>query len=170
MPLLRSDPSIALRSVTPDDFEFMAELYASTRAEEMKLVDWPDEQKRAFLRAQFEAQTEHYAQHYAQAERWIIERDATPVGRLYLNFLPADVRIVDIALVPETRGQGIGGKILRQLLEDAAGTGRAVSIHVEMYNPARGLYERLGFRYLSEHGVYYLMEWRPDDAPVKTAS
>jgi RimJ/RimL family protein N-acetyltransferase len=163
-------PSVRLRPVTADDFEFMAELYASTREEEMKLVDWPDEQKRAFLRAQFEAQTAHYAQHYTQAERWIVERDGTRIGRLYLNYLPDDLRIVDIALVAETRGQGIGGAIVRKLLDGAKQSGRAVSIHVEMFNPARRLYERLGFRYVGEHGVYLLMEWRPDGAQVNTAS
>jgi ribosomal protein S18 acetylase RimI-like enzyme len=165
---LAIDSSTHLRPETPDDHEFLAELYASTREEEMRQVEWPDEEKRAFLRSQFEAQTAHYAKHYAQAERWIIEHQGKRVGRLYLNYLPTDLRIVDIALTPATRGQGIGGTILRTLLKDSEKAGRVVSIHVEVFNPALRLYERLGFRHVSEHGVYRLMEWRP--VQVNTAS
>lgn len=158
----RIDDSTSLREARPDDYEFMADLYASTREEEMKLVDWPDEHKRAFLRSQFDAQSEHYDKHYTAAERWIIERDGERVGRLYLHYMPSDLRMVDIALVPSARGQGVGGAIVRQLLEDAGRDGRAVSIHVEINNPAMRLYERLGFRPVKEHGMYLLMEWRAD--------
>ena len=151
--------SIRLRPATPGDTEFMADLYASTRAEEMNLVAWSDDEKRAFLRSQFDAQTAHYEKHYAKAERWIIEDGGVRIGRLFLHYLPDDLRIVDIALVPDVRGRGIGGELLRKLLDDAARNGRSVSIHVERYNPALRLYERLGFRHVDEHGVYYLMKW-----------
>jgi len=159
--------SIRLRPVTPDDLEFMADLYASTRSEEMRLVDWSDEEKRTFLRSQFDAQTAHYAKHYSQAERWIIEDGRVRIGRLYLNYRPDDLRIVDIVLVPDVRGRGIGGELLKKLLADATDSGRSVSIHVERDNPALHLYQRLGFEHVDEHGVYYLMKWTSQQ---KTAS
>lgn len=160
IPLCR-DPSIVLRPVTPDDFEFMAELYASTRAEEMKLVDWPDEQKRVFLRSQFTAQSDHYAQYYPDASFDVIERGGLPIGRLYVfRGDPGDVRIVDISLIPEARGGGVGTELLLGIMRDAEGAGRSVSIHVERFNPALRLYKRLGFEHVDEHGVYYLMRWR----------
>ncbi|MCU1349273.1 MAG: acetyltransferase, partial [Acidobacteria bacterium] len=104
----------------------------------------------------------------ARAELWVIERDGLPIGRLYLNYLPDDLRIVDIALAPEARGQRVGGTILEQLLADAVASGRGVSIHVEMQNPALRLYERLGFRPVDQNGVYLLMRWKADQ--VNTAS
>jgi RimJ/RimL family protein N-acetyltransferase len=163
---LCSDRSIALRPVTPDDFEFMAELYASTRAEEMKLVDWPDEQKRVFLRSQFTAQCDHYAQYYPDASFDIIERGGTPIGRLYVfRGDPDDVRIVDISLIPEVRGGGVGTELLLGIMRDAESSGRSVSIHVERFNTALRLYQRLGFEHVDEHGVYYLMRWRSPSLP-----
>lgn len=154
------DDSTFLRPEGPDDHEFIADVYASTRAEEMQLVDWPDDQKRAFLRSQFDAQTEHYHKHYTAAEFWIIEHEGERAGRLYLNYRPDDLRIVDIALLPEFRGRGIGGAILQQLLGAAQRGGYGVSIHVEQNNPAMHLYERMGFHRINEHGIYYLMEWK----------
>jgi ribosomal protein S18 acetylase RimI-like enzyme len=156
----RIDGETILRPEQPEDYEFMAALYASTREEELRPVPWTDEQKALFLRSQFDAQAAHYREHYSDTERWIIERGDVRVGRIYLHYRSDDLRIVDIALIPEERRQGIGGTILRQLLDDAAAAGRSVSIHVERNNPALHLYERLGFREINEHGVYLLMEWR----------
>ena len=68
---------------------------------------------------------------------------------------------MDIALLPEHRGAGIGSAVLRGLLAEAAAAGKPVRIHVERLNPARRLYERLGFAPIEDKGVYYLMEWRP---------
>jgi ribosomal protein S18 acetylase RimI-like enzyme len=151
-----------LRPETEADVEFLAALYASTREEEMALVtDWTDEAKMAFLRSQFDAQTEHYKKHYSAAEYWVIERDGAPVGRLYLHYQPKDLRIVDIALMPEWRRHGVGRRILTQLLADAQAAGRNVSLHVEKFNPALKLYYDLGFKEIGEYGYYYLLEWQP---------
>jgi ribosomal protein S18 acetylase RimI-like enzyme len=152
--------TITFRPETDDDFDFTHRLYASTREEELRPVPWPEEQKAAFLRQQFEAQRLHYRTHYTEAEYWIILEDGSPVGRLYLNHRPDDIRIVDIALMPEARGRGIGAMLLQELLDKAAADGRSVSIHVEVNNPALRLYERLGFRELEQYGPYYLLEWR----------
>lgn len=156
------DISTRLRPETEADVDFLADLYASTRAEEMALVtNWTDEVKKAFLRSQFDAQTEHYKKHYSSAEYWVIERDGVPAGRLYLHYQPKDLRIVDIALMPEYRRHGIGRAILTQLLADARDAGRNVSLHVEKMNPALRLYYDLGFKEIGEYGYYYLLEWQP---------
>jgi ribosomal protein S18 acetylase RimI-like enzyme len=155
------DATTRLRPETEADVEFLAALYASTRAEEMQMVDWSDEVKTAFLRSQFDAQSEHYKQHYSAAEYWVIEHDGVPAGRLYLHYQPKDLRIVDIALMPEYRRRGIGRAILSQLLADAQASGRNVSLHVERNNPALALYYDLGFKEISEYGYYYLLEWQP---------
>ena len=84
--------------------------------------------------------------------------DGEPAGRLYVHRGPSDIRIMDIALAPAFRGRGIGTGLLRTLIVEAEESGRKLSIHVETNNPARRLYERLGFRPAGEHGVYVLME------------
>ncbi|MEO8035317.1 MAG: GNAT family N-acetyltransferase [Acidobacteriota bacterium] len=161
------DDRVALRSETPDDYEFLAAVYASTREEELRPVPWTEEQKLGFLRSQFDAQTAHYRNHYRNAEFWVIERDGERAGRLYLHYTPDDLRIVDIALAPAARGHGIGGTLLRRLLDDAASKGCSVSIHVERMNPAMRLYQRLGFQKIDEHGIYDLMSWTSGGEPQR---
>jgi ribosomal protein S18 acetylase RimI-like enzyme len=54
--------------------------------------------------------------------------------------------------------------LLQEVLDEGAASGRSVSIHVESYNPALRLYDRLGFREIDTNGIYKLMEWRPQVA------
>ena len=156
---------LAVRPRTPADTEFFAALYASTRAAELAPVPWPDDAKRAFLRSQFEAQTRHYDLHYADAEFLVIERDGQPIGRLILFWGERDLRVVDIALIPACCGLGLGTALLRAVQAQATGS---VSIHVERFNPALRLYQRLGFVHEEDTGVYYRMRWQPDPADARS--
>jgi ribosomal protein S18 acetylase RimI-like enzyme len=136
-------------------------VYASTRAEELAVVPWDDAQKEAFLRSQFEAQDAWYREHYADASFDVILVDGQPAGRLYVLRRDAEIRIVDIALLPEYRGNGIGTTLLRDLLAEADAAGKRVTIHVERFNPALRLYERLGFCIAEDKGVYLFLERPP---------
>ncbi|WP_166040105.1 GNAT family N-acetyltransferase [Sphingosinicella sp. YJ22] len=147
--------------MTDGDLPFVASLYASTRREELADTGWPQEMQDAFLRQQHEAQHSYYRATYDGAEWLIIEQGGAPVGRLYRVVWPREIRIIDISLVPDARGSGIGGAILGAIQEEARGIGKAVSIHVEKHNRARNLYLRLGFEVIEDKGVYDLMEWRP---------
>ena len=115
---------------------------------------------------QFDAQDAHYREHYAGATYEVIEVDGVPAGRLYVHRRPKEIRLVDIALLPRFRGTGIGTRLLAELIAEAKGRGVSLTIHVEMSNPARRLYERLGFAPVEEHGVYLLMERRPEAVEV----
>jgi RimJ/RimL family protein N-acetyltransferase len=152
---------LTARPRTAADTEFLAALYASTRATELAPVPWPDDAKRAFLRQQFDAQTKHYDQHYADAEFLVLERDGEPVGRLILFWGADDLRIVDISLVPACCGHGLGTALLGAAMAQAPGS---VSIHVERFNPALRLYQRLGFVHEEDTGVYFRMRWQPEPA------
>jgi ribosomal protein S18 acetylase RimI-like enzyme len=149
---------VRLRPVADGDRDFLVTLYSSTRDEELAAVDWDEGAKRGFVEQQFTAQDRHYRTNYPGATLDLIEVDGAPAGRLYVHRGPSDIRIMDIALAPEFRGRGIGTELLRSLMEEADASGRKLSIHVEMNNPARSLYERLGFAPAGEHGVYVLME------------
>ena len=153
---------IVYRKRREDDDEFLFRLYASTRADEMKMVPWTEVEKEQFLRMQFRAQTVYYDEHYDGDEFFVIERDGLPIGRLYLDQQPEDLRIVDIALLPEIRGAGLGTILLKEILDRAASSNLPVTIHVEHFNPAMHLYERLGFRHIDTNGVYHLMQWTAD--------
>jgi ribosomal protein S18 acetylase RimI-like enzyme len=155
-------PTVTLRPATGEDTEFLAAVYAGTRTDELALTDWSPEQKREFCRMQFEAQAAHYRQHYLTAEYYIIEAEGSGVGRLYVDRWAREIRIMDIAILPEHRNRGIGARLLRELQDDAARCGKRLSIHVERMNPALALYQRLGFRMIEDKGVYLLMEWNPE--------
>ena len=128
-----------LRPARADDRDFLLRVYASTREEELRLVDWSDEQKAAFVQQQFEAQDAYYREHYDPATFDVIEVDGEPAGRLYVARWEEEIRIVDVALLPEHRGRGIGTTVIRALLDEAAAWGKRLSIHVEKHNPARRL-------------------------------
>ncbi len=149
---------LSLRPVRPDDHEFLYQVYASTRTDELALTDWNDAQKENFLRMQFNAQSAYYTQHYPSARFQVIEYDGQAIGRLYLDRWPDQVRIVDIALLPEWRHRGFGSRLLQDIIAEAEQAGLPVTIHVEMFNPALRLYQRLGFAPVDTHGVYYLMQ------------
>jgi ribosomal protein S18 acetylase RimI-like enzyme len=148
---------VSLRPVEPADEEFLLRVYGSTRADELALTDWTDEQKAAFVRHQFDAQDTHYRQHYPTCSFDVVLVDGEPAGRLYVDRWPGETRIVDIALLPEWRGRGVG----RELIEGIQAEGREVSIHVERFNPAQRLYVRLGFVSEDAGPVYVLMRWTP---------
>lgn len=154
-------PPVTLRTATVEDTEFLAAVYAGTRMDELAVTDWSPEQKHQFCRMQFDAQDAHYRQHYPTAEFFIIETPESPVGRLYVDRWTREIRIMDIAILPEHRGRGIGTQLLRELQHEAALCGKSLTIHVERMNPALRLYRLLGFTMIEDKGVYLLMEWSP---------
>ena len=160
--------AVRLRPAEPQDAELLFRVYASTRVEELSVVPWDDAQKEAFLRAQFEAQDRWYHEHYDRTSFDVVLIGGEPAGRLYVHRGESEIRIVDIALLPEHRGGGVGTALLRDLLDEADADDKRVTIHVERLNPALRLYERLGFAVAEDKGVYLLLERSP--AYVNTAS
>ena len=153
----------ALRPATDADLPFLFRLYASTREEELAVVDWPPAQKEAFLRQQFEAQHAWHREQYPGASFDVVESAGDPIGRLYVARWEREVRIVDISLLPAWRSRGIGSRLLAALFAEADAGGKPVSVHVERFNPALRLYERLDFRLREDKGVYLLLQRPPAD-------
>jgi ribosomal protein S18 acetylase RimI-like enzyme len=150
---------ISLRPITQADDAFLARVYASSRAEELAVTDWNEELKADFCRRQFDAQSAYYTANYPGASFQIIERDGWPVGRFYVDRWDREIRIVDITLLPEFRGSGIGSKLLRDLQTEARAAEKSLTIHVERFNRALTLYQRLGFQETEDKGVYLLLQW-----------
>jgi GNAT superfamily N-acetyltransferase len=145
---------ISYRTMTDGDLPFVAALYATTRANEIASTGWPPEMQAAFLDQQHRAQHFHYRTAWPDGEWLLIERDGAPIGRLYLAGQDDMLLLVDISLLPAERGAGLGTAILKDLL---AAESRPVELHVERLNPARRLYERLGFAIVEEDVIYLRM-------------
>ena len=153
---------LSLRFFSERDIPFLKKIYFSTREEELKQVrDWTDEMKTVFLTQQFNAQHEYYQKNYIGAVFLVISHHEKDIGRLYFHEdFQGGIRIIDIALLPNFQKKGIGTEILNGIFERARAIEKAVTIHVESFNPAMELYKKLGFQKISEtNGVYHLLQW-----------
>jgi ribosomal protein S18 acetylase RimI-like enzyme len=153
--------AIVLRAASAADGAFLFRIYASTRAQELALLDWSDEQKDAFVSMQHQAQDSDYRSRFPDASFAVIEHAGEPVGRLYVARTRAEIRILDIALLPQHRDRGIATALLLALQAEAGTSARRVVLHVERHSRARDLYDRLGFAPVGEVGVHLRMEWLP---------
>ena len=144
----------------------MRRVYASIREAELALTPWTVSDRERFVRMQFDAQQAHYLHHYPHSRCQVIElvddAGARGVGRLWLDCRASALHVLDISLLSEARGLGIGSHCLEQLKREAHEKSLALTIFVELHNPARRLYERLGFEAEGEpQGLYQHMVCRP---------
>ena len=150
-----------LRPAGPADAEVLYRIYASTREDELAVVPWDASAKEAFLRMQFTAQDTDYRTRFPSASYDLIVSGEEVLGRLYVDRDSTALHVLDIALLPQHRGKGVGTRLLTELLAEAEAARRPVEIYVERFNPARHLYDRLGFCQVADQGVYLLLECKP---------
>jgi ribosomal protein S18 acetylase RimI-like enzyme len=154
--------TITLRPVAAGDEPFLREVYATTRADELAVLDWDVAARDAFLAMQFGAQARHYRVNHPNADLAVVIVDGVPAGRLYVDRRPDGIFLLDIALLPSLRNRGVGTRLVEGLLNEGATTRVPVRLHVERFNQhALAIYRRLGFRTVDDGGVYLLMEWIP---------
>jgi len=154
--------TLTLRPVGPADEEFLIALYASTREEELSQVQWPDGQREQFVRWQAAMQRREYEARYPDAEYNVVLLDDRPAGRLWVGRDSEQIRLLDIALLPEFQNRGAGTALLGLLVEEARRTGKALRHMIFVLNEGgRRFYERLGFEVIEVvNGAYLHMEWR----------
>jgi len=156
-----TNPRIYLRAVSPEDKGFLLKLYASTRQGEMDAWGWTAAQKEAFIRMQFGARERSYEASYPGAERRIIFIGNDPAGGMIVFRDQTEIRLVDISLLPEHQGRGVGAKLVGELIAEAANASVPLRLSVLRGNPAAGLYKRLGFVTTGEDEMYLQMERSP---------
>jgi len=151
------------RPIADQDKEFLQRLYGSTRASELAMLPWTEKEKEDFISMQFQAQHTFYQDQFKQAEFNIVCKDNADIGRLYTDVRSDEIRIIDIALLPNYRRMGLGKKLLDGVITKAKQLDLPITIHVEKNNPAMNLYKRLGFEVIEDQGVYDLMRWQFTD-------
>lgn len=152
---------MTLRAATPADQSFLLTVFASTRSDELAALNWDSAQSKLFTQMQFSAQQQSYAGRYPSASNSIILLDEQPIGRMLVDRTEKVIELVDIALLAEHRGRGIGSFLIRSLLGEATASGKSVRLSVYKFNPAVRLYDRLGFSPIAEDEVYSEMLWAP---------
>jgi len=165
----RVDDRVELRPVLAGDEAFLLDVFASTRELERAGAEWTEASWDAFLHSQLEAQRTHYEARFPGSVHQVILHDSVPVGRIWVYRGQDEIRLLDIAILPERRGRGIGSHLIRELQVEAQAAALPLRHSVEIDNPrARQLYERLGFAPIQTRGIHTLMEWRSSalDAPT----
>jgi ribosomal protein S18 acetylase RimI-like enzyme len=150
-----------LRPAALEDKPFLRQLFATTRAEELALMPWDDNQKETFISMQFNAQDQQYAMSYPQADHNIILLRDVPIGRMMVARNDTAISLVDIALLPKYRNAGIGTGLIQDLLKEAEIVGKSVRLSVFASSAAIRLYERLGFSRVGLDTAYLEMIWAP---------
>ena len=158
---MRLPEGIGLRPASATDLPLLHRVYCSTRQDELRVLDWTMAEKAAFLQQQFDLQHRYYHAHFPEAQFCIIECAGQDIGRWYLDRASSELRLIDIALLPEWRQRGIGSRLLRSLMEEAEASGRDILLHVEADNLALAWYARLGFEPLGNDGMYVKLRRRP---------
>ena len=154
---------MSLRRVTAADDDFLLSVYFSTRAEELAQAEWQEGQKEAFIKWQFDLQRGEYDSRFPDAQYYVILLDDQPAGRIWIGQDDEQIRLLDIALLPEFQNRGAGTYLLRELIAKAAKSGKILRHMVfVLNNDAHRFYERLGFVIIEDLGAYKHMEWRPE--------
>ena len=151
---------ISSRLATPQDEPFLRQLFYIVRAPEFEAAGMSYDQLEPFLAQQYHAMRTYYAQAFPETEYRILDLAGQLVGYEALR-VTHELHLIDIALVPEYRNFGIGTYRMRLLQALATTTNKSVLLSVEVFNPAKRLYERLGFTVIEEEGIYQRMLWRP---------
>ena len=152
-----------LRPIQPEDEAFLLHLCGTTRTRELDGTDLTAAERAAFIRQQFQAQTAYYLRHYPRADFLVILHEGAPIGRISVDRRPAEIRLMDIALLPEWRNRGLGGRLTRNLQEEARRAGQKVTLYVEVNNPdALRFYQRLGFTGVEDIQTHLFMSWSPE--------
>ena len=159
-----SGAAIGLTPATPEDHDFLLRLYQSSRGDDLRELGWSEDRISEFLGMQHEAQQNFLATDHPNIVDQIVSFDGQAAGRLAVEQRPEEIRLVDIALVPERRNQGLGTYLIRQVQEQAQSVRLPLRLQVIRFNRAVGLFERLGFTRTSETGTHFQMEWNPVSA------
>jgi GNAT superfamily N-acetyltransferase len=155
---------LSLHLVEDEDFPFLRRLHRLIRWEELTPLQWPDAARIAFLDQQFSFQHRHYIDAFAGAEFYLIQHEAEPIGRLYLDRMSSALRLIEISVLPQWQGRGVGAALLTGVQHEARTVGvGSVDLNVLATSPARRLYARLGFVESGPQeefpGPYLAMSW-----------
>jgi GNAT superfamily N-acetyltransferase len=155
---------VTFRCAEEADRPFLLSLFAADRHDQLSPLGWNDQATRAFLLTQFEAEERDWRRQRQDAQTLLVLCNGEPVGRLSVARSQHEIQVMDLTLLPEGRGRGVGTAILESLIDEACSTRRTVRLRVERTSPALGLCRRLGFLHAATRGGTYLMEWTAEAA------
>lgn len=152
-----------LRFVTDDDADFLYELFVAVRGP--AFASLPDDMVGPLFEQQYRAQQASYGAAYPLADHHVVELGGDPIGQIRVDRAATSIVLVDISLLPMARNYGIGTHLIESLVDESDYTGMPIELSVATDNPARRLYERLGFVETTADGTYARMIRQPGGQP-----
>lgn len=146
-----------------EEVDFLFEVYARSRREEISSWGWTEGQQFQFLRMQHNAQQCFYRQQYPCLEYKLIWTAGEKAGRIGIVKLTEELVLVDIIVLPEFQNRGLGSFVLRELQRTGREENLPIRLSVFAGSPAQKLYERFGFTVTNDSGVYLVMKWFPNE-------
>jgi len=139
----------------------LLQLYCNIRADEFSSWPMPEEQKSFLMQMQYNMQKQQYDQQLSYRRYDVIWHDEQRIGRFIVDRQEDGWRIIDISILPSMQNQGIGSRLITDLQNEAKLQNKKVALSVLLTNPAKSLYERLGFKEYRRDEVYMGMEYTP---------
>ncbi|MGB0712098.1 MAG: GNAT family N-acetyltransferase [Gammaproteobacteria bacterium] len=157
---------LSIRPSNPGDTPFLETLYHSTR-DDLRLADADDDYIEEIIAMQFRAQSSGYGEQFPNAMYFVVEHLGERIGKLTLDFGTVEVRVVDLALVREARGKGIGAQVIQAVQQTAQQIMAPVTLSVAVNNvQAQQLYQRMGFQLQESTPVTHHLVWFPSRPTV----
>lgn len=154
-----------LRFVTDDDASFLYELFVAVRGPAFASLS--DDMVGPLFEQQYRAQQASYGATYPLADHHVVELGGDPIGQIRVDRAATSIVLVDISLLPMARNYGIGTHLIESLVDESDYTGMPIELSVATDNPARRLYERLGFVETGADALYARMVRRPGGEPAR---
>lgn len=152
--------NVSLRPAAAGDSEFLYRLYASTR-EDVAAVPWPAAERERFLRSQWTAQQADYETRFPDSVHSVVVLGGIDVGRIWIDRRPDEIRMLDVAILPEHRNSGVGAQLVGRLIAESQLADLPLRHSVYKANlDALRFYERMGFATVEDFELYVLMEWQ----------
>lgn len=149
-----------LRPASEADEAFLLELYGHERKADLLLSGLNAPQRQAFVHLQFRARQASYAANFPNAVDSILcVEDGTPAGRVLVDRTPAEIRLVDIAVLPHWQRRGLATQVIQELQEECRSANTAIRLQVLIGSGAERLYEKLGFIGEGEDPLRRQMVW-----------
>lgn len=155
-------PTLALRPRTAADNDFVFDLFAELKTDELQAGHWDAALRETLLRMQFEAHEQHLRANFAQVDDGVLWLKASPVGRMVVQRGATNIHLVDVALLPAQRNRGLGSSVLAALQCEAREKQLPLRLNCWLSNtPALRWYARLGFVAMGGTAAHQLLEYVP---------
>jgi len=139
---------INLRDATEQDYEFLYDLHRETLKEYVgQTWGWDEDWQANYFREKFDV-----------SGRRIIQQNGADIGCITVRDKGTHIFLAYIALVPAFQRKGIGTQLIEEILNEANRKQKPVTLKVLKTNPARALYERLGFTVIEITDTHYFMK------------